>query len=670
MYELKILKERLSELEILFRSCDGREGAITSLLKEVKTECNRALDFMTATETDFRHFFEIAPGPLCIIDISNRQVINCNPYMSEWLGYNRAELLAMKLDDLIIREAGDASIDSATDCGLTRVQERRYLKKDGSTVDAEVIGTLIQYDGRQCLAVLSWDVTARKRVEDAARYQELFDNVTDPVFITDLHGSFLDVNEGTCRVFEYAREQLLQMYVKQLVKPNQTRILAENAKQLQRGASVRFEMELNTKKGESIAFELQARPIAYKGKPAVLSVARDLSLSRKLEQALVRTEHLTTIGEMASGIAHNFNNLLQMVMGAGLTALSKLKSGKISQCSEAIGAILNSCERGADIVRRIKDFTDVRSQRVNQVHNFDLAELVREAVELTKPLWKDLPTFQQYRIDLVGPKRCYLNGKPSEIYEVLVNLIKNALEAMSGGGVITISIRRAKGRVRLEVADTGHGIPEENLQRIFEPFFTTKGSKSSGLGLSSSHSIIKQHQGEIHVASTVGKGTVFTVVLPAAEALKKKRAVSTRPVPSPAPKTRFLIIDDEVNILKAITMFFEDSEIEIVTAQSGREGLKIFQDGGIDVVLCDLGMDDMNGWDVGKSMKDYCETKSVPKPPFLMYTGWDIKVDPKELARRGVDRVVTKPVPYDQLLRIVREETSKRKKPRKRPLHS
>ena len=669
MHELKILKERLGELEFLLQASDKKEGIVTNLLKDARAECDRALDLLTGTEIDFRAVFEGVAGPVYIVDINTRQIINCNPFMTDWLGYNRQELLSMKMDDLLLREAGDIGIGKALDWGLQRVQEHRYLKKDGAAVDAEVAGTVVQYDGRKCLAILSWDVTERKQLEDSSRYRELFENVTDPVFITNLQGSFLAVNEGACQVFEYSRGGLLQMYVKELVKPNQIKILAENAKKIERGAAVRFEIELVTKKGESIPFEIHSRPITYKGKPAVLSVARDLSLRRKLEQALIRTEHLTTVGEMASGIAHNFNNLLQMVMGAGLAALSKLKSGKISQCSEAIGAILNSCERGADIVRRIKDFTDVRSQGVNQARNFDLAELVREAVELTKPLWKDLPTFQKYRIDLVGSKRCYLNGKPSEIYEVLVNLIKNAWEAMPEGGVITISIRSEKGRVHLEVSDTGQGIPNENLQRIFEPFFTTKGLKSSGLGLSSSYGIIKKHQGEIHVASTLGKGTTFTVILPAAEALKKRRTVSRKMAPSAAPKTRFLIIDDEINILKAITMFFEDSEIEIVTALSGREGLKLFQDGGVDVVLCDLGMDDMNGWDVGKSIKSYCEAKEIPKPPFLMYTGWDIKVDPKELAKRGVDRVVTKPVPYDQLLRIVREETSRKKAPRAKSLH-
>ncbi len=108
-------------------------------------------------------------------------------------------------------------------------------------------------------------------------------------------------------------------------------------------------------------------------------------------------------------------------------------------------------------------------------------------------------------------------------------------------------------------------------------------------------------------------------------------------------------------------MYFEDSEIQILTARSGQEGIAVFEEKGADVILCDLGMDDMNGWEVGESIRDYCESKGIAKPPFLIYTGWDPGLELEQLAQRGVDRVVSKPVPYDQLLRIVLEETAKKK---------
>jgi PAS domain S-box-containing protein len=663
MIMLKDLKERITELEDLLEIADRKADILTNLLKEANAEFERALELVTRTETNFRAVFENAPEAIYIIDTETLQIVHCNPFIVKWLGYSREELLSMKIDDLVVADNAEVqeNIRKALEKGVVHIQERRYLKKDGTVVDAEVTGTLVEYEGKKCLAILVRDVGERKQLEELSRYKELFESVSDPVFINDFQGRFLEVNEGACEVFGYSREQLLKMSVNDLAKPNQIEIVSESGKIIQKGGTVRFEMELAPQKGEPISFEFHARPITYKGKQAALSVARDLSLRKKLEEALIRTERLTAVGEMASGIAHNFNNLLQMVMGAGQAALAKLTSGNTGQCREAIAAILTSCERGADVVRRIREFTDIRGEEVTQSRSFDLAELIQEAVELTKPLWKDLPRSQKYQIDLRNTKRSYVKGKPSDIYEVLVNLIKNAVEAMPEGGVLTICTQTKKGKVHLNVSDTGKGIPKNNLQRIFEPFFTTKGLKSSGLGLSSSYGIIKRHHGEIHVQSTLGHGATFTVVLPAARAVRKTRTVSRETTAAKGFKIRFLVIDDEVNILKAITMFFEDSELEIVTASSGMEGLRRFQEGGAHAILCDLGMDDMSGWEVGESIKSYCQSKGIPRPPFLIYTGWDTKIEPRELKRKGVDRVVTKPIPYDSLLQIVCEEVTKRR---------
>ncbi len=672
MHAFKDLRERINELEDLLETADRKADILTNLLKEANAEFERALELVTRTETNFRAVFESAPEAIYIIDTETLEIVHCNPFIIKWLGYSREELLSMKMDDIIVADNAEVhnNIRKALDNEVVHVQERKYRKKDGTVVDAEVTGTLVEYESKKCLAILVRDIAERKQLEELSRYKELFESVSDPVFINDFQGRFLEVNEGACQVFGYSRDQLLKMSVKDLTKRNQIEIVSENGKVIQKGWAARFEMELVPQNGEPMPFEFHARPITYKGKRATLSVARDLSLRKKLEEALIRTERLTAVGEMASGIAHNFNNLLQMVMGAGQAALVKLNSGKASQCREAITAILTSCERGADVVRRIREFTGVRGDEFAQSRNFDLAELVREAVELTKPLWKDLPRSQKYQINLMNTKKSYVKGKPSDIYEVLVNLIKNAVEAMPEGGVLTIGTHTEKGKVRLYVSDTGHGIPKSNLQRIFEPFFTTKGLKSSGLGLSSSYGIINKHQGEIHVESAVGQGTTFSVILPAARAARKRRIVNKKITAAAGPKLRFLIIDDEVNILKAITMFFEDSELEIATASSGEEGLRKFQEEGADAILCDLGMDGMNGWEVGESIKSFCESKGIPKPPFLIYTGWDTKIESKELQQKGVDRVVTKPVPYDQLLRIVRKEVSVGKERAKKALHN
>ncbi|MBM3299779.1 MAG: PAS domain S-box protein, partial [Deltaproteobacteria bacterium] len=323
MDETKALKERIKELEGLLEISDRKSDILTNLLKEANAEFERALELLTRTEAKFRAVFENAPEAVCIIDADTREILDCNPFMIQWLGYTREELLSMRVDDLLAIGASDIQTHTLTgsDNGSQHVQERRYSMKDGAIVDAEVTSALVEHEGRKCVAFLVRDVTERNQIEEYSRHKELFENVSDPVFINDSQGKFLEVNAGACKLFDYSREQFLSMRVKELVKPEQWTILSETRERVQRGETVQFEMELMAKQGECTPFEFHARSISFMGRPAVLSVARDLSVRKKLEETLIRTERLTAVGEMASGVAHNFNNLLQMIMGSAQAAL-------------------------------------------------------------------------------------------------------------------------------------------------------------------------------------------------------------------------------------------------------------------------------------------------------------------------------------------------------------
>jgi PAS domain S-box-containing protein len=656
------LLKRITDLQKMLEVSERKADILTNLLKEAGAEYEQTLKKIQVSEANFRAIFENAPEAIYIIDIQTRQILDCNPFMQKWLGYTHDELITMRLHDILEPGAENVNenIQKAVQEGKVYVQERQFQKKGGSIVDAEVTGTIMEYEGQNRFIALIRDITERKQIEALSRYKELFESVSDVVFINDEEGRFLEVNDVACDCLGYSRNQFYQLTLRDLTCPEYHGTLAQMSATIDEDRSYQFELDLLSRNGLPIPFEFQGRIISYHNKVGFLSVARDMSIRKKLQETLIKSERLSAVGEMASGVAHNFNNLLQMILAGAEAADAKLNSGKFQDCQEAILNIINASRRGADVVRRIKDFTVVTPAGMEKGAVFDLEDLVGEAIELTKPLWKPPSLPRKYRLNFLKRGECPIKGKSSEIYEVLVNLIKNGLEAMPHGGSLTLCTATQDGRVSLSIADTGEGIAEEHFQRIFEPFFTTKGTQSSGLGLSSCYGIVKKHQGEIHVESTPGQGTEFMLTFPKARPVETLETAATQVVERQSP-IRFLLIDDEINILKAVEMYFEGSEIDISTANTAHEGLMAIQTAPFDVILCDLGMDDMNGLEIGKWVGQYCERIGLRKIPFLLYTGLDKQLDEINLKEAGIERVVNKPTPCQNLHSIIREVVTLRK---------
>ncbi len=225
---------------------------------------------------------------------------------------------------------------------------------------------------------------------------------------------------------------------------------------------------------------------------------------------------------------------------------------------------------------------------------------------------------------------------------------------MPSGGEIAISTYIDNDSVYLKIRDNGIGIAETNLDRIFEPFWSDKGVDGIGMGLASSYGIIKRHKGSISAESEPGKGTTFRVELPLEKDPfeKKSSPVELRPGMS----FRVLIIDDSEDSVWVLRHGLARAGQQVLTALSGRKGIEIFENNPVDIIICDLGMPELNGWEVGKTIKEICLERGCPKPPFILLTGWGGLLDEKEkMLESGVDRIVEKPFLVPNLLEIVRE---------------
>lgn len=236
----------------------------------------------------------------------------------------------------------------------------------------------------------------------------------------------------------------------------------------------------------------------------------------------------------------------------------------------------------------------------------------------------------------------------------MVNLIKNAVEALPSGGDIKISTSVDIDHVYLRIQDNGVGIAEANLENIFEPFWSTKGVDGIGMGLSSSYGIVKRHKGAIFVESTAEHRTEFTVKLPLEK--KSSEKMDRPPADRSQCSYRVLVVDDSEDSVWVLRNGLARSGQEVLTALSGRQGIDLFRNEHVDAVICDLGMPEINGWDVGKTLKEISLERGVPKPPFILLTGWGGLLDEKEkLLECGVDRIVEKPYLVKNLLELVRD---------------
>jgi signal transduction histidine kinase/CheY-like chemotaxis protein len=374
---------------------------------------------------------------------------------------------------------------------------------------------------------------------------------------------------------------------------------------------------------------------------------------RELKQAqdqIVQTEKLRAMGEMASGVAHDFNNVLAVVLGNIQLLLYQLDRLSPEEIREGLKVIERSSKDGAETIRRIQEFTGVR--RDKEFISVSLNDIITEVVNITQPRWKDQPQKKGVQVELTTQLGDipWIMGNPSELREVLTNIIFNAVDAMPKGGTLTVATQpQTEDWVEVRIADTGIGMTEEVRKRVFDPFFTTKGVTNSGLGMSVSYGIIKRHGGEILIESEPGRGTIFILHLPTGYGEEEVVRKEVTPVKEPR-QARILVIDDEDSVRDILSRVLKTKGHQVVVASNGEEGIERFRSEPFDLVFTDLGMPKLSGWDVGKTIKGI-----NPKVPIAMITGWGVELDREKLSESGIDLIVSKPFNFDQVIHLVSE---------------
>ncbi|MCC7137863.1 MAG: response regulator [Planctomycetes bacterium] len=374
-------------------------------------------------------------------------------------------------------------------------------------------------------------------------------------------------------------------------------------------------------------------------------VQRSYAELKSTQERLVRGERLRVMGELASGVAHEFNNLLTAILARvqllSLEPLPQRLRGELS-------LIQRTALDAAEVVRRLQGFS--KSQRQSDFQRVDMGEVCADVVEFMRPMWIGRRNAGGGQISVVlrATRGLVVAGDPTELREVVTNLLKNAIEAIDGRGSVVVSASERGGRVVLCVEDDGPGVPAELRARLFTPFFTTKGEKGTGLGLCLSQQIVERHGGEISISPRVGGGTSAQVLLPVATSASSEASIPAEQTLQAARSLSVVVVDDDPNVLDPLCSFLRRSGVNARAAFSATEALEAVAAEQPKAVISDIGMPGMDGLELCRRLRS-----SNPELPVILMSGRATSADAARVEEVGAAALLAKPFTMRQVLDLL-----------------
>ena len=538
----------------------------------------------------------------------------------------------------------------------TKTGEKRWVE--------QIVTTLAEGNKITGFQSIVRDITDRKLAEEALReneekYRTILETMEEGYYEIDLAGNFTFVNDAMGEIQGYSMEELMG-------KNNRDFMTEETAKEVfnaynnvyTTGKPARnLEWETKRKDGTkgrvetsvSLVKDSKGKPIGFRG------VVRDITEKQILEAKLHKAQKMESIGTLAGGIAHNFNNLLMGIQGNASMMLLDIEPD--NSRLKNLKSIEKLVDNGAKLAAQLIAYAREGKYEVKPINLNQLVKDTSDTFGMTK---KQISIHQKLSEKLYGIK-----ADQGQIEQVLLNLYVNAADAMPGGGVLFVKTMNVTDKditdklyeikpgnyVLLAVKDTGVGMDKETRERIFEPFFTTKGLASgTGLGLASVYGIIKSHDGYIDVDSEKGKGTTFNIYLPATKKIiEEKKLLPEKLVKG---KGTVLLVDDEEMILDAGEHMLKHLGYEVLLANDGQEALELYKlnRNKIDLVLLDMVMPVMGGGEAFDRMKEIDSNVKV-----LLSSGYSIEGEAKEILNRGCDAFIQKPFKLEHLSQKIEE---------------
>jgi PAS domain S-box-containing protein len=495
------------------------------------------------------------------------------------------------------------------------------------------------------------DLNDLRRTEAELRRQQQFlvnliEAARDAIFVIDTAGRLVWSNSHLPALTGFLVSEMLGRPHTVFVSPDAVGDVQAHFEAAVIGETRSFEVSVfNGRSGEERRLVTTYSPIKEDGKVvSVLGIAHDVTDERRSAERVQQADKLRALGQLASGVAHDVNNDLAAILGRVQRLMREPGYERLRRDLEIVETAALDC---AQTVRRIQNFA--RQQGDADFEPVDLNGIVRDAIEITRTRWLDDAQSRglQYSVEFAASDLSPVMGDGSQLREVFVNLIINALDAMPSGGALRISSAEQAGEAVLRLTDEGMGIPKSIRERIFEPFFTTKGASGTGMGLAVSYGIVTRHSGRIEVDSEPGQGTTFTLAFPLPRGAEIVAPAPTRAIRLVRP-LRTLVIDDEEVVREVLAELLEEQGHAVSQVESGRRGIEHLERETVDVVFTDLSMPEMDGWAVARAVRE-----RRPDVKVVMVTGYGASAAQPVAKTDPVDAVIGKPFEYDDIASLL-----------------
>jgi PAS domain S-box-containing protein len=644
-------------------------------LQTLADQCGGALERARAEE-NLRHsqrrfydLFENSPDAILVQD-RNGKILDVNASACALHGLTREQLIGKNsVDDLVPvgqREPARLNFHKLVNSQISWIEGESF-RADGRSVPVEARVVHIEFDGRPALLFHVRDVSERHAAEMALRssetlFRSVWENSVDGMRLTDENGVMVAVNEAFCRLVGMSQEQLEGKFFSVIYSADTDweKMLQSHREHFRAGLlENKSEREYRLHDGRQVMYEITDFYVKSGGKPRLLlSLVRDLTVHKRLEEQLRQSQKMEAIGQLAGGVAHDFNNILTIILGhATLLTLTPLDPRSQASASQ----IKQASERAAGLTRQLLAFG--RKQIVNP-RPLDLNRVVGSMTEmLGRLLGEDIALQLNF-----SAEPAIIEADASMIEQILLNLSVNSRDAMPRGGTLSIRVNtrevdtthvrqfaaaRPGHFVCLTHSDTGMGIPPENITRIFEPFFTTKElGKGTGLGLATVYGIVKQHKGWIEVESDLGKGTTFRIFLPVTTNLITDLDSANQPPRAADGSETILVVEDERDLREIITRTLIRHGYRVFQAVDGNNAMQIWNEykTDIDLVFTDVIMPGgINGRELAERF-----AKEKPKVKVIFSSGYSADALGKDFKLDLNLNYLPKPYVPEDLARLVR----------------